>query len=112
MNDETKADEEYTVRKVGRPYTKDYRVYFERRNDGIPVSPFHDVPLYHDRDNGILNMVVEVPRWSNAKFEVCISFCFTYSSGIITIQNMEWGRINCADEFEANRSRETSRSTP
>ncbi|KAK1751088.1 inorganic pyrophosphatase [Echria macrotheca] len=70
MDIETTSDEEYTVRKVGRPFTKDYRVYFERRKDGIPISPFHDIPLYHDKDKGILNMVVEVPRWSNAKFEI------------------------------------------
>jgi len=62
--------DEYTIRRSGRPYTKDYRVYFERKQDGIPVSPFHDIPLYHDEDEGVLNMIVEVPRWTMAKFEV------------------------------------------
>ncbi|KAJ4289280.1 hypothetical protein N0V88_007031 [Collariella sp. IMI 366227] len=61
---------EYTTRKSGRPFTKDFRVYIERTKDGIPVSLFHDIPLYHDKEKGILNMVVEVPRWSNAKFEI------------------------------------------
>ena len=61
---------EYGLRKVGQPYTADYRVYFERRADGTPVSPFHDIPLFHDKSKKILNMVVEVPRWTNAKFEV------------------------------------------
>jgi inorganic pyrophosphatase len=45
-------------------------VYFERTKDKVPVSPFHDIPLYHDKKKEILNMVVEIPRWSNAKFEV------------------------------------------
>ena len=33
-------------------------------------SPWHDVPLHADKQNNILNMVVEIPRWSNAKMEV------------------------------------------
>ncbi|KAK4120333.1 inorganic pyrophosphatase [Parathielavia appendiculata] len=61
---------EYSVRRSGRPYTKDYRIFFERSLDKVPVSPFHDIPLYNDKDKGILNMVVEVPRWTNAKFEI------------------------------------------
>lgn len=34
-------------------------------------SPWHDIPLYADKENNILNMVVEIPRWTNAKMEVC-----------------------------------------
>ncbi|KAK3312000.1 inorganic pyrophosphatase [Apodospora peruviana] len=61
---------EYSLRRVGRPYTKDYRIYFERSHDGVAVSPFHDIPLFHDQETGVLNMVVEVPRWTAAKFEI------------------------------------------
>ena len=61
---------EYSIRRSGRPFTKDYRIHFERSHDKVPVSPFHDIPLYHDKEEGILNMVVEIPRWTNAKFEV------------------------------------------
>ncbi|KAK4237592.1 inorganic pyrophosphatase [Achaetomium macrosporum] len=68
--DSTSHKSEYSVRKSGRPFTKDYRVYFERAKDKVPVSPFHDIPLYHDKEKGILNMVVEIPRWTNAKFEI------------------------------------------
>ncbi|WFD31413.1 inorganic diphosphatase [Malassezia sp. CBS 17886] len=57
-------------RVVGAPNTLDYRVFFESKTSGQPLSPFHDVPLYADEANGILNMVVEIPRWSNAKLEV------------------------------------------
>lgn len=58
----------YTVRKVGAPYTLDHRVYIEK--DGVPISPFHDIPLYANQEQTILNMVVEIPRWTNAKQEV------------------------------------------
>ncbi|CEJ57302.1 Putative Inorganic pyrophosphatase [Penicillium brasilianum] len=58
----------YTVRKVAQPYTLEHRVYIEK--DGVPVSPFHDIPLYADQEQKILNMVVEIPRWTNAKQEI------------------------------------------
>jgi inorganic pyrophosphatase len=58
----------YTVRKIAQPYTLEHRIYVEK--DGKPVSPFHDIPLYADEKEGILNMVVEIPRWTNAKQEV------------------------------------------
>ncbi|EKJ75383.1 hypothetical protein FPSE_04402, partial [Fusarium pseudograminearum CS3096] len=57
----------YTVRKVAAPNTLEHRVYVEK--DGQPVSPFHDIPLYANQEQTILNMVVEIPRWTNAKLE-------------------------------------------
>lgn len=59
----------YNVRKVGAPNTFEHRVYIEK--DGLPVSPFHDIPLYANQEQTILNMVVEIPRWTNGKLEVC-----------------------------------------
>ena len=38
--------------------------------NGKVVSPFHDIPLYANEEKTILNMIVEIPRWSNAKLEV------------------------------------------
>lgn len=58
----------YTVRKVAAQNTLEHRVYIEK--DGVPVSPFHDVPLYANKEQTILNMVVEIPRWTNGKLEV------------------------------------------
>ena len=58
----------YTTRKVGAPHTLEHRVYIEK--DGVPVSPFHDIPLYANEQQTILNMIVEIPRWTNAKQEV------------------------------------------
>jgi len=60
---------QYTTRHVGAAHTLDYRIFVEK--DGVPVSPFHDIPLYANEQQTILNMVVEVPRWTNAKQEVC-----------------------------------------
>ncbi|KAF6805520.1 inorganic pyrophosphatase [Colletotrichum sojae] len=59
---------QYSVRKVGAPNTLEHRVYIEK--DGQPVSPFHDIPLYANAEQTILNMVVEIPRWTNAKLEI------------------------------------------
>lgn len=58
----------YQTRKVAAPNTLEHRVYIEA--DGVPISPFHDVPLYANADQTVLNMVVEIPRWTNAKLEV------------------------------------------
>ncbi|KAK3943632.1 inorganic pyrophosphatase [Diplogelasinospora grovesii] len=59
---------QYSIRKVGAPYTLEHRVYVEK--DGVPVSPFHDIPLFANAEQTVLNMVVEIPRWTNAKLEI------------------------------------------
>jgi inorganic pyrophosphatase len=58
----------YTTRKIAAANTLEHRVYIEK--DGQLVSPWHDIPLYANEQQTILNMVVEVPRWTNAKMEV------------------------------------------
>jgi len=57
-----------TVHHSGDESTDKYRVYFLK--DGKPISPFHDIPLWFDKENGIANMVVEIPRNTNAKMEI------------------------------------------
>ena len=64
----SKAPQEFSARKVGALHTLDYRCYLEK--DGQPVSPFHDIPLYANEQQTVLNMIVEIPRWTNAKLEV------------------------------------------
>lgn len=32
----------------------------------------HDIPLYADESNKVFHMVVEIPRWTNAKMEICL----------------------------------------
>ena len=64
----SKAPSEYKVRHIGAKNTLDYRAFIEK--DGSPISPFHDIPLYANEQQTVLNMVVEIPRWTNAKQEV------------------------------------------
>lgn len=46
-------------------------LFFIAENDaGTPISPLHDIPLFANVNKQIYNMVVEVPRWTNAKMEV------------------------------------------
>lgn len=61
-------EQTYTTRSVGQPNTADHRMYME--TSGQAISAFHDVALYVDPSKTILNMVVTVPRWTNAKFQV------------------------------------------
>ncbi|XP_009473136.1 PREDICTED: inorganic pyrophosphatase 2, mitochondrial [Nipponia nippon] len=38
--------------------------------DGKYISPFHDIPLFAGSREVLFNMIVEVPRWTNAKMEI------------------------------------------
>lgn len=58
----------YTTRPVGATDTTDWSLYFEE--NGNPVSPFHDIPLWVDKAAGVVNMVVEIPRGTTAKLEI------------------------------------------
>ncbi|BGP14554.1 hypothetical protein JCM10213_001903 [Rhodosporidiobolus nylandii] len=59
---------QYNVRQIGAQNTLEFRAFLEK--DGKVVSPFHDVPLFANEDKTVLNMIVEIPRWSNAKLEI------------------------------------------
>uniref|UniRef100_A0A665XF94 inorganic diphosphatase n=1 Tax=Echeneis naucrates TaxID=173247 RepID=A0A665XF94_ECHNA len=75
----------YQTEERGRPNSANYRIFF-KTSEGKYISPFHDIPLIaetEEHDNGVpakkpknnehemlFNMVVEVPRWSNAKMEI------------------------------------------
>lgn len=65
---DAKAASVYTPRKNAAPHTLEHRIYIEK--DGVPVSSWHDIPLYANEQQTVLNMVVEIPRWTNAKQEV------------------------------------------
>lgn len=59
----------YSVVERGAPNTLEYRIFYQQ--EGKPISPFHDIPLYSDPSLQYVNMVVEIPRWTNAKMEIC-----------------------------------------
>ena len=63
-----KAPAAYSVRKIAPANTLEHRIFIEK--DGVPVSPFHDIPLYANEQQTVLNMIVEIPRWTNGKLEV------------------------------------------
>uniref|UniRef100_A0A3B1IQJ0 inorganic diphosphatase n=1 Tax=Astyanax mexicanus TaxID=7994 RepID=A0A3B1IQJ0_ASTMX len=75
---------QYRIEERGRAHSPEYRIYFKTAS-GKYISPFHDIPLFSSEhqendvpakkqkrsDSELLfNMVVEVPRWSNAKMEI------------------------------------------
>ncbi|XP_033743382.1 inorganic pyrophosphatase-like [Pecten maximus] len=66
----TRLTMSYATVERGCPYTMDYRMFFTN-TEGNVISPFHDIPLYASDDHSICNMIVEIPRWSNAKMEIC-----------------------------------------
>jgi len=58
----------FSTKAVGTPETLEYRVFF--LENGSPVSPFHDVPLWVDKAKGLANMVFEIPRGTQPKLEI------------------------------------------
>ncbi|CAF0717881.1 unnamed protein product [Adineta steineri] len=68
----------YEVVERGQLHTLNYRCYFRDVQTKKIVSPFHDIPLVSEeytssnenKGETIYNMVVEVPRWTNAKMEI------------------------------------------
>uniref|UniRef100_A0A1L8E0P8 Inorganic pyrophosphatase n=1 Tax=Nyssomyia neivai TaxID=330878 RepID=A0A1L8E0P8_9DIPT len=62
----------YSIVERGVPNSTDYRIFF-RNEAGCPISPMHDIPLYANEAKNVVNMVVEIPRWTNPKMEICLS---------------------------------------
>ena len=69
----------FVIEERGKLYTESYRLYFKNSANEV-VSPFHDIPLKPIEcasseaesviANDLFNMIVEVPKWSNAKMEI------------------------------------------
>ena len=53
----------------GSKFTSNFKQYLKLPNGEIG-SYFHDVPLDLDPTTATVNMVTEIPRWSQAKFEI------------------------------------------
>jgi nucleosome-remodeling factor subunit len=54
----------------GQLNTKNYRVYIKNNQTNQFVSPFHDIPLVCNKEKNTFNVVIEIPRWTNAKMEI------------------------------------------
>jgi len=59
---------DYTVEERGTENTDSFKVYIKDQNG--PISPFHDIPLVANEANKTFHVVIEIPRWSNAKMEL------------------------------------------
>jgi inorganic pyrophosphatase len=60
---------EFTTVTRGSENTLEYRLFYKNAKGEI-ISPFHDIPCYVEGQDKVYNMVVEVPRWTNAKMEI------------------------------------------
>uniref|UniRef100_A0A8C9H5H7 inorganic diphosphatase n=1 Tax=Piliocolobus tephrosceles TaxID=591936 RepID=A0A8C9H5H7_9PRIM len=54
----------YHTEERGQPCSQNYHLFFKNVT-GHYISPFHDIPL-----KTLFNMIVENPRWTNAKMEI------------------------------------------
>nr|XP_005495234.2 LOW QUALITY PROTEIN: uncharacterized protein LOC102071497 [Zonotrichia albicollis] len=71
----TQSGEEPEGRRISRRKAKVINMLiivalFFKDGAGRYISPFHDIPMYADAGKNVFNMVVEVPRWTNAKMEI------------------------------------------
>lgn len=58
-----------SLREVGARNTLDWRIWLLHKCN--PISFWHDVPLYpYENDTKIINVVVEIPRWTDGKIEL------------------------------------------
>lgn len=64
-----KAQRQFSQLKQGSKYSPNFKQYLQLANGEIG-SYFHDIPLELNSGNRTARMVVEVPRWSNGKFEI------------------------------------------
>ena len=58
----------YSAEERGEENTDTYQVFL-KDSDG-PISPFHDIPLVANSETNTFHIVVEIPRWTNAKMEI------------------------------------------
>lgn len=58
----------FVVRQIGAKHSKEYRAFIVDESSGKVISPFHDIPLA--LANGEVNMICEIPRFTNAKLEI------------------------------------------
>jgi inorganic pyrophosphatase len=49
----------------------DYRGFIVDGKSGRRISAFHEVPLWNDKKKQLANMIVEIPKGTRAKMEIC-----------------------------------------
>ena len=67
----TKSEgQSYTTKSEGQIDTLDYKLFFYRTLEEHKISPFHDIPLWVNKDSNIVNMVIEIPKGTTIKYEI------------------------------------------
>lgn len=65
-------DDNFLSLNIGKINTKEYKVYLVKYENKkiLPLSPFHDIPLWFIEQEKIANMVVEIPKGTDLKLEI------------------------------------------
>ncbi|OII72233.1 uncharacterized protein cubi_01566 [Cryptosporidium ubiquitum] len=58
-----------TREEVGTKDSIEYRVFY-KNEEGKKISPWHDVPLWFSETPLLYNMIIEIPKLTNKKFEI------------------------------------------
>ncbi|KAJ1613250.1 hypothetical protein OIY81_1068 [Cryptosporidium canis] len=58
-----------TREEVGVKDSIEYRIFY-RNEEGRRISPWHDVPLWFSETPLLYNMIIEIPKLTNKKFEI------------------------------------------
>eukprot|EP00092_Neocalanus_flemingeri_P008812 GFUD01009485.1.p1 GENE.GFUD01009485.1~~GFUD01009485.1.p1 ORF type:complete len:367 (-),score=120.82 GFUD01009485.1:305-1405(-) len=58
----------YSAEERGQENTDTLKVFV--KDSTGPISPFHDIPLVANSEANTFHIVVEIPRWTNAKMEI------------------------------------------
>ena len=58
----------YSSVNKGVPNSLDFRTYIIKNDSKI--SPWHDIPLRSNTNSDVFNCIIEIPKFTNAKFEI------------------------------------------
>lgn len=86
LNGQVSSSQGFHSVSEGSKFSTTYKRYLIQ--DGEVKSYFHDLPLELSLKNDTANMVVEIPRWSNAKFEIS-----TKTPGNPIMQDVKNGKV-------------------
>lgn len=66
----TPAKNNIDIIERGARNTESYRIFYANTDSNVGISPWHDIAHIADAEKNTYHMVVEIPRWSNAKMEI------------------------------------------
>jgi len=66
----TRSNSAVSLKHSGSFGAKDYRVHACDEADNTPISLWHDIDLYVNKEQGLVNYVCEIPKGTRDKFEI------------------------------------------